>query len=196
MGKTAFIFWFSSWSCFTQWPHFLPNASSSSGNTGPHEDFKHLLKMDHGVSDPSTAAFAQASFSTSKSASNHSWLIDNPHLFSKFHVFSQPWQIILADGRTLPALGHGRVELSKYLYLDDVLLVPSLPTSLLSVQRLCSSLNCTSHFTKSGCVFQVVAPQMEIGHGYSSRGLYYLLLNNPASTSYAAVFPAYCSSMA
>lgn len=103
-----------------------------------------------------------------------------------FLSLGKSFWLMVAHYLLLPAIGHGRVELSKYLYLDDVLLVSSLPINLLSVQRLCSSLNCTAHFTKSGCVFQVVAPQMETGRGYSSRGLYYLVLNNPASTPYAA----------
>lgn len=39
-------------------------------------------------------------------------------------------------------LGIGPVHLTHNLFLDDVLLVSTFPTSVILIQKLCSSLNC------------------------------------------------------
>lgn len=81
----------------------------------------------------------------------------------------------MADGRSTPAMGQGQVYLSNLLFLDDVLLVPAFPNSLISVHKLTTSLGCVVvFFNKSMCVFRDVAHQKELGRGSSRDGLYFL----------------------
>lgn len=72
-------------------------------------------------------------------------------------------------------LGIGSVHLTHNLFLDDVLLVSTFPTSVILIEELCSSLNCVVLFTKSTCLFQTVGCQPEHGCSYSKDGLYFLL---------------------
>lgn len=56
-------------------------------------------------------------------------------MFHTFIMFPKPGKVFLDDNRcTVPALGQGRVYLADYLFLDEVLYVPSFPTRLLSVR--------------------------------------------------------------
>lgn len=61
------------------------------------------------------------------------------HQFTTFSPFTEPIYVSLADGGKSSAYSKGTVQLSKDLILEDVLLAPSFPTSLLFVHKLCSS---------------------------------------------------------
>lgn len=54
------------------------------------------------------------------------------------------------------------------------MLVPSFPTSLLSVNKLCSTGSCQVIFTPTCCIFQDTKTMKEIGRGLSDGNLYYL----------------------
>lgn len=147
-----------------------------------------MLKLAHG--DTSLPTTSKACLPTHKPPFNR--LIDsgvsdhmtgNLTYFSTFTFLNSPRKIILADGRPTPALSQGRVPLTNNLFLDDVLLVPTFPTSLLSIQKICSFLNCSVFFTKFMCVFQDVSHRLEIGHGYSRDGLYFLHMTKAASNN-------------
>lgn len=57
-------------------------------------------------------------------------------LLSTYTPFLKPICISLADGSKTPAFGKGQIHTSPIL---DVLFVPSFPTSLLSISKLCQS---------------------------------------------------------
>lgn len=76
------------------------------------------------------------------------------HLFSTFSTFLKPIKITLADKRLSPTIGKGIVHLSPDLILEDFLLVPSIPTGLLSISKLYSTKNCQVVFTPTYCLFQ------------------------------------------
>lgn len=174
-----------------------PTELSNTRNTVTllHEDFEHLLKITQADSTLSSTTVAQASNTNNGQLPFTSWLIDlgasghitgNPYMFSTFSIFPKPRKIILADGRSSPTLGQGRIELSSQLFLDDVLFVPSFPTSMVSTNRLCNALNCSVFFTMNVCLFQDVTTHNKIGHGCSKRSLYFLEIKRLVATSAGA----------
>lgn len=80
--------------------------------------------------------------------------------------------------------------LNSNFILHDVLLVPALPTSLLSVKKLCSSSNYQVVFNNNGCVFQEIKSQREVGRSWNDGMLYSLHVGQPISTKNAAISPS------
>lgn len=60
--------------------------------------------------------------------------------------------------------------------------VPSFPTSLLSVYKLCTNSKCQVIFTPTNCLFQDAASKRLIGRGYSRGKLYYLQIKKFAAS--------------
>lgn len=83
-------------------------------------------------------------------------------------------KIIVADGSVTTVAGVGHIQLSPSLLLKDVLHVPKLSTSLLSIHKLTRDMNCTVLFYPSHCVFQDQGSGKRIGLAKEKGGLYYL----------------------
>lgn len=77
------------------------------------------------------------------------------------------------------------IHLTSDLNLEDVLLIPSFSTRLLSIHIICSTSRCHVIFSSTYCVFQDVISQKEIGHGRSEGMLYYLQTRQHATTRVA-----------
>lgn len=120
--------------------------------------------MTHqGESEIPSASITIVGISMNDSIINNSWLIDsgatnhmtgNCHSFSIFSLFPKPIIVSLANGRFSPAYGKGSVYLTPDLTLKNVLFVPSFPTIILSVYKLCVNSKCRVLFTPTHCLFR------------------------------------------
>ncbi|XP_075491104.1 uncharacterized protein LOC142529454 [Primulina tabacum] len=79
----------------------------------------------------------------------------------------------LLDGKETIAEKSGTVVFNEYLKLKNVLYVPNLKCSLISVSQLNEELNCVVQFNDKICVMQDRNSRMLIGAGEQREGLYY-----------------------
>ncbi|CAJ2645609.1 unnamed protein product [Trifolium pratense] len=82
-------------------------------------------------------------------------------------------KVKIADGSFSAIAGKGSVVLSPSLTLKDVLHVPNLSCSLMSVSKLAQDRNCQTNFFRTHCVFQDLNSGKMIGSAKESGGLYY-----------------------
>ena len=73
-----------------------------------------------------------------------------------------------------PSVGCGTIELFSSLQLNNVLHVPKLMNSLISIHKLTKDQNCAVTFL-SHCVFQDLATRKTISVAKEQGGLYYLI---------------------
>lgn len=122
------------------------------------------------------------------SSKNHGlWATDSgatDHMTGKMHYFSSyipetgNQNIKLADGSFAPIRGRGMVSITPTLTLQNVLHVPSLTYSLISVSKLAHDHNCHVIFTKSNCIFQDSTSGTMIGGAEQVGGLYLVNLES------------------
>lgn len=84
-----------------------------------------------------------------------------------------PCNIGFADGSTTVAKSVGVLPLSDRISLHDVLYVPDLNCSLISVSKLLKHSNCFAFFTDTLCVLQDRCSKTLIGAGEERGGVYY-----------------------
>ncbi|CAJ2656182.1 unnamed protein product [Trifolium pratense] len=94
-------------------------------------------------------------------------------LFSSYSPCAGNHKIKIADGSFSAIAGKGSVVLSPSLTLKDVLHVPNLSCSLMSVSKLAQDRNCQTNFFRTHCVFQDLNSGKMIGSAKESGGLYY-----------------------
>ncbi|CAJ2656645.1 unnamed protein product [Trifolium pratense] len=120
-----------------------------------------------------------ALFSVSPS---RAWIVDSgasdhmtgdSTLFSSYSPCAGNHKIKIADGSFSAIAGKGSVVLSPSLTLKDVLHVPNLSCSLMSVSKLAQDRNCQTIFFRTHCVFQDLNSGKMIGSAKESGGLYY-----------------------
>jgi hypothetical protein len=113
---------------------------------------------------------------------NHTWIVDSgasdhmtgeSTLFSSYSPCAGNQKIKVADGSFSAIAGKGSVVLSPMLTLKNVLHVPNLSCSLMSVSKLAQDINCQTNFFRSHCVFQDLNSGKMIGSAEESGGLYY-----------------------
>ncbi|CAJ2662733.1 unnamed protein product [Trifolium pratense] len=113
---------------------------------------------------------------------NHTWIVDSgasdhmtgeSALFSSYSPCAGNQKIKVADGSFSAIVGKGSVVLSPMLTLKNVLHVPNLSCSLMSVSKLAQDINCQTNFFRSHCVFQDLNSGKMIGSAEESGGLYY-----------------------
>ncbi|MCI02916.1 hypothetical protein A2U01_0023950, partial [Trifolium medium] len=110
-----------------------------------------------------------------------SWIIDtgaSNHLTGNLNEMCEVRDIVacpvgLPDGKRTNATKEGTVLLEGGLKLTNVLFVPKLSCSLISVSQLSDESNCIVQFTKKLCVMQDLTSRMLIGAGERKDGLYY-----------------------
>ena len=125
-------------------------------------------------------------FSSALNASNkdflHSWIIDSgatDHMTnsSKQFVSYNPClsnrKIIVADGSIMTVAGQGDVSINSTLVLRNVLHVPKLCTSLISVQKLATDSNVFVIFSSNSCILQEQETKQMIGLAKEKDGLYF-----------------------
>ncbi|KAL5769631.1 hypothetical protein ACOSP7_013785 [Xanthoceras sorbifolium] len=113
---------------------------------------------------------------------NSTWIIDSgatDHMtFDSKQVssfkFSLQKVVSTANGNTTPVIGEGPLTLTEDLYLDYVLVVPSLDYNLLSVSQITTSLSCVVIFWPDFCVFKDIETRQTISYGIKRGKLYYL----------------------
>lgn len=125
---------------------------------------------------------------SSVSLSKDLWVVDSGathhvtgfrEVFSDFTDFSNHKSVEVANGQYSEVLGCGTVVLSNTIALHDVLYVPEIECSLLSVKQIVDHLNCQVAFNKNGCFFQDLALGKLIGNAKLWNGLYYLHGSSP-----------------
>lgn len=145
-----------------------------------HEDFEHLLKMNHGDASLPFAALSNSSILHTPPSSQGKRLIDSgatdhmtslSSLFVNYFPFCYPIFVSLADGSKIPTIGKGSVSINPNLCVHDVILVPSFPMNLLSIKKLCTTSLCQVFFNSAYCVLQDIRTKRVIGRGLSDGSL-------------------------
>lgn len=111
------------------------------------------------------------------------WLIDSgatDHIcsdLSSFHtyepVLGKSETIVVPDGRHIPILHVGTVQLHKDIILQNVLHIPEFHYNLISVKRLCQDFGCSVTFNTDTCYLQDhLQKELQIPLGKLQGGLY------------------------
>ena len=100
------------------------------------------------------------------------WILDSDHITTFPHFFSLCKNINfvivrLPNGHTTTTTHVDRVQFSQFLYLEDVLYIPSFQFNLISVSKLFFSLSCKLNFMNDKCFIQNIH--------ITSRGLVQLI---------------------
>lgn len=98
----------------------------------------------------------------------------NPHVFSTYQPLETSKRITIANGTSVPIVGHGRVNLSPNLCIKQVFHVPHLSANLLSIRQLTKDLNCQAIFSPNLCEFWAMNTRKRIGVSREKDGLYCL----------------------
>ena len=170
-----------------------PCASSEPTLKPEYEDFvKWFTAKQSSTPTASVVHTSNVSACVSQSPSLGPWVLDsaatdhisgNPQLFSSLHSSTSLPNITLADGSQTQAKGIGKANPLPSVPLDSVLFIPNCPFSLVSVRRLCRSLNCLVTFDEESVILQDRGTGRTIGTGRESQGLYHLSLPTPVSCS-------------
>ena len=116
------------------------------------------------------------------------WILDSgasDHMTNRSKVFQtyKPTSgfntVKTADGSLSKIVGTGSINLSDTLNLKNVLHVPRLSCSLLSIHKLCRDSNCHADFYAPHCIIQELGTERKIGSAKQTGGLY--LLDVPES---------------
>lgn len=84
-----------------------------------------------------------------------------------------PIPVELPDGAKVTALKAGKLQLGNGIYLNNVLFVPNLHCTLISVSKLAKELNCLVTFVDELCVTQDRNSRTLIGAGEQRDGVYF-----------------------
>ncbi|KAK2354846.1 putative mitochondrial protein [Trifolium repens] len=122
-------------------------------------------------------------FNASDKPYNQYWILDSgatdhmtplPTHFSTYSPCPSNKKISTADGTLLTVAGQGDVQISPSIILRNVLHIPKLSTSLISIQKLTKNLSCNAIFNDNACVFQDKHSGRTIGNAREWNDLYYL----------------------
>lgn len=83
-------------------------------------------------------------------------------------------KIAVASGSLAIVAGFGDIHITPTLILQNVLHVPKLSASLVSIKKLTHDLKCYAVFFPSDCVFQEQVSGRRIGLAKERNGLYHL----------------------
>ena len=100
-----------------------------------------------------------------------------PKHFSSYTPCPSNKKISTADGSLMTAAGQGEVQISPSITLKNVLHIPKLSVSLISIKKLIKDLSCNAVFYDNVCILQNKYSGRTIGHAREWNGLYYL--DNP-----------------
>jgi len=123
------------------------------------------------------------SLHASEIAYYNSWVLDSgasdhmtpfSHVFITYNPCASSRKIMMANGSLTIVAGLGDVLLNKHLTLKNVLHVPKLFTSLISIQKLIEDTNCSVIFHSNVYELQEPGKKRMIGLAKARAGLYYL----------------------
>lgn len=131
-------------------------------------------------------------FNASDEPSNQYWILDYgaidhmtplPTHFSTYSPCPSNKKISTADGSLITVAGQGNVQISPTIILQNVLHIPKLSTSLISIQKLTKYLSCNVVFCDNACVFQDKDSGKTIWNAREWNGIYYFDNQNLISSS-------------
>ena len=178
-------------------PKIEENSAIGGFNNEEMEKLRSLLgSLDKPTRACSLALSGTPSLSFCINASNkvydYSWVIDSNatnHMTPKSQVFHtyppnpSNKEIAVANGSLATVAGFGEIYITPTLILKNVLHVPKLLASLVSIQKLTHDLKCYAIFFPSCCVFQKQGSGRRIGLAKETNGLYPLELSQKTSNN-------------
>ena len=105
-------------------------------------------------------------------------MTNDPHHLTSILPSNQQHISNTNGGVFSPVTCEGFVSVSHSFTLENVRVVPSLSSNLLSVSQISNTLNCTVNFWPGYCLFQDIATHRILGYGVRRGKLYYLDLNS------------------
>ena len=94
--------------------------------------------------------------------------------FTTYSPCSNNRKTIVADHLVTTGAGVGHFQLSLFLLLKNVIYIPKLASSLLSIHKLTRDMNCNALFYPSYCIFQDPISKKRVGVANEKGCLYYL----------------------
>jgi hypothetical protein len=119
-----------------------PHDASTSGN---HFLSKLVSKPSHWILD--------------SGANEH--ICSSPHWFHSLHSID-PISVSLPNGALINVNSAGTIYLTDKIHLDNVLYSPAFTINLISISKMCHSLNCSVQFISNKCVIQDTTSQMRL----------------------------------
>ena len=101
-------------------------------------------------------------------------MTDAYHLFSSYTPCTNNLQVQITDGTYASVAGKGSIRLTEPIVLNNVLHIPSLSCSLLSVNKFAKQFQCVAKFFPTWAEFQDLSSGKTIGSAKECEGLYYL----------------------
>ena len=101
-----------------------------------------------------------------------------PNHLSSYTPCPSNKKISTADGSMMTVAGQGEVQISSSITLKNVLHIPKLFISLISIKKLIQDLSCNAIFYDNMCVLQDKYSGRTIGHARQWNDLYYLKHQN------------------
>jgi hypothetical protein len=142
------------------------------------------------IHTPSPSTFFNTSgissiFSCSLQSKSDLWLLDsgaNEHIVSSLHWFTSyhkitPKPVNLPNGSSVLVDIAGTIHFTPNFYHENVLFSPLFTLNLISIFKLCDSLNCYITFHDHKCFLQDLQSKRMIGLGEQFEGLYRLNLD-------------------
>jgi hypothetical protein len=158
-------------------------SAQSSSNPSPNNASVSNVIHD-GLSPHDSSTSGNHSSLNSMSASSY-WILDsgaNEHICSSSHWFYSlhsidPISVSLPNGASISVNTAGTIHLTDKISLQNVLYSPKFTINLISISKMCQSLNCCVHFISNKCIIQDTISQKMIGLGDRINGLYRLLIH-------------------
>ncbi|CAL8151589.1 unnamed protein product [Prunus armeniaca] len=141
-----------------------------------------VLKEKESDSQPDSQANIAGSSLFKNCSTTLNWIIDSgatdhitssPHLLTNVKHSTMP-PVKLPSGDQAPITATGTLPINSYLFLKDVLGVPTFKVDLMSVSKITEDLTCSVTFFPQWCVLLDLATRRTIGLGKRRGGLYYL----------------------
>lgn len=111
-------------------------------------------------------------------ATNHMTLLSTH--FSTYSPYPSNKKNPTRDGTLITVEGQGRIQINSSMTHNNVLHIPKLSTSLISIQKITKDLSCNNIFYNKSSIFQDMNSRKTIGSSREWDGLY--LLNNKDSS--------------
>ena len=123
------------------------------------------------------------SFNASKVSHYGAWVVESgaidhmthsPTRFNSYKPCPNTKKITIVDGSSITIPIQGIINLTRTFLLKNVLHVPKLSTTLISIPQITKDLNCKTTFSSTHCVFQDLVMRRTIRLAKGRNGLYYL----------------------
>lgn len=176
-------------------PNLAPLPPTDQSLSLTREDYKYLVSLLHSSKNEASSSMNSSTPQSHSDSNPHtvscitksgtlwnpktSWILDtgaSDHVchfltsFQSYHAIS-PISVILPNGVTTTATHSGTIYFSSTFYLTNVFYIPAFKFNLISVHKLCSSLNSSLLFSPS-CYSGSVYPDSDWAFWGSSQPLH------------------------